>query len=190
MTQASNCRGAGKCFRRTSTGRVERILQCSYNCTAVLCKNSHMCKSPPLVGSNRGEFCEPCTALLACAEVPATGKGHCGICMEDDQELVEMPTCKIHNLCTTCARRLLFGTLPVLTTPTLSARETLTVIQSNMDKLLHKHYCPFCRAADTRTSSQKMRDIRAGGGKASGYLKQIVERGHNMIVSYTSTLRR
>lgn len=78
----------------------------------------------------------------------------------------------------------------MLKAPTLTALETIEFLESNMEQLLHKHYCPFCRAKDTRTSAQKMRDMRAGGGKAAGYLKQIVERGHGMIVSYTAAMRR
>lgn len=188
--RAQTCKGAGKCFRRKRGGELERVLPCNHGCTATICKNAHMCKSPPLAGACRGDFCEPCTALLACAEVPAAGRGPCGICLEDDQDLVFAPMCAAHKLCTSCARRILFGTLPVLKAPTLTALETIEFLESNMEQLLHKHYCPFCRAKDTRTSAQKMRDMRAGGGKAAGYLKQIVERGHGMIVSYTAAMRR
>lgn len=144
---------------------------------ASVCPNVAMCKSAALAGERRGDYCEACAALLACAPVVRSGRGACHICLEQDKDLVVLPMCNRHSACTGCARRILFGTLPILTGPSPTAMQTLEFLETNIDVLLHKQECPFCRAVDQRSASTKLRDMRAGGGKASGYMKNIVERG-------------
>lgn len=145
-----------------------------------------MCKSPPLIGAKRGDCCEPCTALLACARVAAAGTGECGICLEPGKQLVRMPMCRTHTACTACTRRILFGTLPVLTAPTLTPPELVDFLDENLGLLLHRQECPFCRARDGRDTATKLRDIRAGGGKVHGYLKETVERGLGLQLLYAA----
>lgn len=147
---------------------------------AAVCPNAAMCKSPPLHGNQRGDYCELCTALLGCARVVSVGKGSCHICLENDKNLVLLPMCNRHSACTGCTRRLLFGTMPILAGPNPTAMQTIEFLETNIDVMLHKQQCPFCRATDKRPPATKLRDMRAGGGKARGYIKHIVERGLTM----------
>jgi len=106
---AQRCRGTGGCHTRSSTGRLQCVTQCRWRCSVAECRNTAVCTSPPLVGAKRGDFCEPCTALLACAPVLRAETGECGVCLEVKQ-LYVLPMCKIHKTCAGCSRRILYGT--------------------------------------------------------------------------------
>lgn len=171
MVRTRSAAGKGRCGRKSGARRQQR------HTWASVCPNVAMCKSAPLAGDRRGDYCEVCTALLACAPVVSAGSGQCHICLEQDVALVTLPMCNRHSACTGCARRILFGTMPVLTGPSPTAMQTLEFLETNINVLLHKQECPFCRGTDQRSASTKLRDMRAGGGKATGYIKNIVERG-------------
>lgn len=72
-----------------------------------------------------------------------------------------------------------------MTSPTFTIRQTMTFIEENMNVLLHRQACPFCRARDGRSPGTKLRDIRAGGSKTDGYLKETVKRGLEIMMHYT-----
>jgi len=179
--RAQRCRGTGGCHTRSSTGRLQCVTQCRWRCSVAECRNTAVCNSPPLVGAKRGDFCEPCTALLACAPVLRAETGECGVCLEVKQ-LYVLPMCKIHKTCAGCSRRILYGTLPEPgASAHMTVEQTIAFIEDNMHILLHRQTCPFCPATDGRSPAHKLRDIRAGGGKASGYLKETVERGLELL---------
>ena len=139
------------------------------------------CANASVCGGDAGarEFCQLCSALMACRRLPLVGRGECGVCY-DTRPLYRLPMCS-HTLCATCTREIMLGTTPAPTT----GEGVADFIETNMARMLHQQRCPFCRLSVSTSIGTRLRDIRAHNRGTRGPLLAFVIAGLELVMEFS-----